>query len=105
MSIRPSVRVSRHVATPIAVLIPTYNRMSHLAECVASVLADDVDGLTVVISDNASAVRRRGDDEQRTYLDDVWRCLAAGAVIPARSTGSAPPATMPCAAPMRRSST
>ena len=54
MSIRPSVRVSRHVAIPIAVLIPTYNRMSHLAECVASVLADDVDGLTVVISDNAS---------------------------------------------------
>jgi glycosyltransferase involved in cell wall biosynthesis len=38
----------------VTVVIPTYNRSGLLREAIASVLAQDVDGLEVIVSDNAS---------------------------------------------------
>lgn len=62
----PSFRPASYVRNPeiplTSLLIPTYNRLAGLEACLHSVLAQDLDELEIVISDNAST-------------DGTWECV------------------------------
>jgi len=46
--------MSEYLKPGITVVVPTYNRMQYLAQCLESVLSQDVGGLKVVVVDDAS---------------------------------------------------